>query len=168
MHSADMREPGTAGHNLDGTVIVSVAGLAEAVIEATHPDQGDLLASVTAAWRAGDLPGRTEGWFGGAVGSGVSPDVTASIIYPLLTGTLAQVLGTAAIAGSKRWQRPAGRHARRIPDTRIMIETAQIEALRSACMSRGPVLGLTAAETVMLADGLEAALRHALDGSQDR
>src|ERR1017187_966539 len=129
MLDADAREPGSAG----GVAEISLAEMAEAVITAAAPGQRELLASVTASWRAGEVPGGAWGWIGGSVGSGISAMVAPDIIYPLLTGTFAQVLGTAAIAGSKRWRRPPGRHARRIPDTRVRVGAGEVESVRSAC-----------------------------------
>jgi hypothetical protein len=164
MLNADVRIPGPGDRNCDAVITISLAELAEAVIAAEVPAQRDLLASVTAAWRAGDVPGGTGGWTGGSVGSGVSSVVLPEIVYPLLTGALAQVLGTAAIAGSKKWRRPAGRHARRIPDTRVRVAAGQVESVRSACLAHGRALGLTEQESVLLADALDGTLRRALAG----
>ena len=162
MLDADVRESGSAG----AVAEISLAEMAEAVITAAVPGQRELLASVTASWRAGETPRGASGWVGGSVGSGISAMVAAEIIYPLLTGTFAQVLGTAAIAGSQRWRRPPGRHARRIPDTRVRVGAGQVASFRSACLSHGRALGLTEPESVLLADALEGVLRQALAGSQ--
>lgn len=38
----------------------------------------------------------------GSVGSGLEPTVLSDLIYPLFTGTFAQVLGSAAVTGWRR------------------------------------------------------------------
>jgi hypothetical protein len=161
----DPSYPGDPGDPGDpGTI--SLAEMAEAVISEAAPDQSELLGPVTASWRAGKVPGGSWGWIGGSVGSGVTTAVAVDIIYPLLTGSLAQVLGTAVIAGSQRWWRPKGRHARRIPDTRVRVDADQVMQVRSACVAHGRALGLTEAESKVLADALEGVLRREIAGSQ--
>lgn len=145
---------------------ISLAEMAEAVISEAAPDQRELLGPVTASWRAGKVPGGSWAWLGGSVGSGVTSAVAVDIIYPLLSGTLAQVLGTAVIAGSQRWRRPKGRHARRIPDTRVRVGADQVTQIRSACLSHGRALGLTEAESKVLADALEGVLQRSLTRPQ--
>jgi hypothetical protein len=166
MLNADVQGEGPEDDGSGAEVTISLAELAAAVIAQEAPGQRDLLASVTASWRAGDAPGRSWGWAGGSVGSGISSTVLAEIIYPLLTGALAQVLGTAAIAGSQRWRRPPGRHARRVPDTQVQVKADQIAPVRAACLAHGQALGLTEQESALLADALEGTLRRALAQSQ--
>jgi hypothetical protein len=104
--SARLEKPGPADDEPAGDVTIVLADLARGAVTATAPEQLELLAAVTAGWEAGDIPGRRRwGWMGGGVGSGIEPVVTSEIIYPLLTGTLGQVLGTAAITGQQRWRR---------------------------------------------------------------
>jgi hypothetical protein len=166
-----LSEPGSAGDEPGGgRVTMSLADLAEGVISAAVPGQRELLASVTASWRAGDTRGRRRrGWMGGSVGFGADPWVTSEIIYPLLTGTLAQVLGTASAAGSRRWwRRPKPRHARTAGAMRVDIGADQVGLIRSACISHGITLGLPEPEAALLADALAGVLWRALAGPQVR
>lgn len=151
-----------------GRVTVTIADLARDVVSVSAPEQVELLAVVTARWEAGFGPGsRRRGWLGGSVGSGIDPLLTSEIIYPLLTGTLAQVLGTAAVAGWRwRWwrhRRPAD--VPTVPAVRVTLDAGQLEAVRAACIAHGRSLGLSKARAVLLADAVYGVLRQAMDDS---
>ncbi|MBM7773889.1 hypothetical protein JOD54_004093 [Actinokineospora baliensis] len=140
---------------------VALSHLAQRIVTEVAPDQGDYLQAVTAALETGDRRARL---LGGAVGSGVEPTVLADLIYPLLTGTVAQVLGAAGFAAvqrRKRWRRKNKGGPR--PSTTISITAAQIAPMREACLAHGQVLGLSPEEATLLADALERALLRSQD-----
>lgn len=149
----------------DGLTIV-LADLAQSVVAAQAPEQVELLAAVTARWESGEVPGRRRwGWTGGSVGSGIEPVVLSNLIYPLLTGTLAQVLGSAAVEG---WRRRWWRHRRRgsdlpsVPRVQVTLDVDQIEAVRVASVAHGMALGLSEARATILADAVHGVLCRAL------
>jgi hypothetical protein len=147
-------------------VIITQADVAEGVIRAVAPDQLDLLAAVTAEWDAGRAPGRRRwGWLGGSIGSGIEPAVLTDVIYPLLTGTFAQALGTAAISGwrRRRWWRRRGRRALSGPRAQVTLDVGQLDAVRAACVTHGMTLGLSKAKATVLADAMQGVLRQAAD-----
>ncbi|GAA2978582.1 hypothetical protein [Actinokineospora diospyrosa] len=142
-------------------ITVAFSHLAKDIVAEVAPDQSDYLAAVTEAVEAGDRRARL---LGGAVGSGVEPTVLAELIYPLLTGTVAQVLGAAGFAALQRrkwWRRKNKRGVR--PSATISITAAQVAPMREACLAHGQVLGLSSAEATLLADALERALLRSLD-----
>jgi hypothetical protein len=147
-------------------LVITQADVAEGVIRAIAPDQLGLLAAVTAEWDAGRAPGRRRwGWLGGSIGSGIEPAVLTDVIYPLLTGTFAQVLGTAAISGwqQRRWWRRRGRRLLSAPRAQVTLDVGQLDAVRAACVAHGMTLGLSKAKATVLADALQGVLRQAAD-----
>jgi hypothetical protein len=142
---------------------VTIAELARHVVGEVEPEQLDYLELVTASWENGTAPGRPPTWTGGTVGSGVQPWVLAELVYPLLAGTFAQVLGAAAFARLQRrrwWRRKRGV----VPSASIALTAEQIARARAACVAHGMTLGLSEAEATMLADAVYGALRAAADG----
>jgi hypothetical protein len=135
-----------------------IADLARHVVGEVEPGQLDYLELVTDSWESGAAPRRA--WAGGTVGSGVQPWVLADLVYPLLAGTFAQVLGASAFARlqRRRWWR---RKRAVVPSALITLNLEQIERARAACIAHGMTLGLSEAEATMLADAVHGALRRA-------
>jgi len=138
---------------------VTIADLARHVVGEVEPAQLDYLELVTDSWERGAAPRRTRAWTGGTVGSGVQPWVLADLVYPLLAGTFAQVLGAAAFARLQR--RRWWRRKRVVPSATITLTPEQIERARAACVAHGMTLGLSEAEATLLADAVHGALRRA-------
>lgn len=137
---------------------MTIADLARLVVGEVEPGQLDYLELVTDAWESGATPRRAWAWTGGTVGSGVQPWVLADLVYPLLAGTFAQVLGAAAFARLQRrrwWWRK-----RVVPSAPITLTSEQIERARAACVAHGMTLGLSEAEATLLADAVHGALRR--------
>ncbi|MFC1435605.1 hypothetical protein ACEZDB_33700 [Streptacidiphilus sp. N1-3] len=157
-----------------GPATLLLADLARAVIASAAPEQLELLERIPARWTDGGGSGRgRRGWAGGSVSSGIDPAVLSEIVYPLLTGAFAQVLGTAALTGwqQRRTLRRLGRRSTDTPVAQVQLnlDAAQADRLRAACLAHGETLGLTAAEAGMLADALYGALRQTLnDDPQQR
>jgi hypothetical protein len=141
---------------------ITIADLARHVVGQVEPAQLDYLELVTADRERGGAAQASRTWTGGTVGSGVQPWVLADLVYPLLTGTFAQVLGAAAFARLQR--RRWWRRKRDLPPSALITLTAeQVDQARAACISHGMTLGLSEAEATMLADAVHGALRRAGD-----
>jgi hypothetical protein len=147
---------------------IALADLAHDMIAAEAPRQLELLAAVTVRWEAGDVPAqRRRWWTGGSVGSGIHPNVASDIVYPLLTGTLAQVLGNAAVGGFRwRWWRRRPDSVPPVPRVLVTLDAAQIDAVRTECVSHGMRLGLSRSKATVLADAMYGVLSRALAESQ--
>jgi hypothetical protein len=138
-----------------GQVLISLPDLAEAMVAAAAPQELELLPSVTAAWQSGELGRRTGGrWTGGSVGSGLSPDVLTDIVYPLLTGTFAEVLGATATSW---WSRRRARR-RRTPPAPVSINLAQAEELRLACYAHAVTAGMSKPRARLVSDAMYGCL----------
>ena len=136
-------------------VALSVSDLAAAAVDAAAPDEAELLPEVTSAWLRGDLSGsRTGTSLGGSVGFGLDPQLTVMLIYPILTGALAQVLGDGAVTGWRRfWRRLRRRGEPRpveLPDAAI----AQAERVRAACLEHARAAGVNEERAVLIADAV--------------
>lgn len=141
---------------------MTIAALARHVVGKIEPAQLDYLDLVTADREGrGTAPG-SRNWTGGTVGSGVQPWVLADLVYPLLAGTFAQVLGATAFARlqRRRWWR---RKREVPPSARIFLTPEQVERARTACVEHGMTLGLSEAEATMLADAVHGALQRTGD-----
>jgi hypothetical protein len=150
-------------------VTIVLGDLAREAVNATASDQLDLLAEVTARWEAGRAPGRWRyGWLGGSVDSGFEHVVTSDIIYPLLSGTLSQILGTAVVARPWRRRLLRGRHLDTppLPQVQVVLDADQIVAFRSVCISHGMTLGLSKTKATILADAIQGALSQAMAASR--
>lgn len=163
-----MARPGDVGRDgvvLSGQLAIGFADLARAVVGEVAPEQLPYLALVTAEWTAGKDPRTPTGaWSGGEIGlGGTDPSVLSDIIYPLLTGTAAQVLGAAGFAGlqRRRWWR---RRPRPKLPAQLVLDVDRIGEISDACISHGQTLGLNEAEATLLADAVLAVLRRAADG----
>ena len=147
-------------------VTIALGDLARDIVTVTAPEQAELLELVTAQWERGVVPrSRRSGWLGGSVGSGIDPTLTGEIIYPLLTGALAPVLGSAAVAGWRRrwWRRRRPEQKPAVPAVRVTVESGQLEAVHAACLVHGRTLGLSAARALLLADAVCGSLGRAMD-----
>jgi hypothetical protein len=142
---------------VEGVVVValSVSDLAEAAVDAAAPAEAELLPDVTSAWLRGELSGsRTGSSLGGSVGFGLDPQLTVMLIYPILTGALAQVLGDGAMTGLRRfWRRLRGRGAHRpleLPDEVV----AQADRIRAACLEQARAAGVPPERAELIADAV--------------
>lgn len=145
---------------------VVVADVARQVIRRIAPDQSEYLELVIAAREQGTEDARRPwGGSGGAVRSGSELSVLADVIFPLLTGTIAQVWGAATFAKlqRKRWWR---RRPKAAPAVRLVLDISRIDEAREACIEHGMTLGLSRAEATMLADAVHGVLRRSADGDQ--
>jgi hypothetical protein len=141
---------------------VSVPDLAAAALGAVAPAEVELLPDVTAAWQRGDLSRSTSGqWLGGSVGFGLDPQLTVMVIYPILTGALAQVMGESAVTGWRRlWQRVRRRGNQRpveLPDSAV----AEAERLRDACLTQALAAGVPDDRAHLIADAVYGRLVRA-------
>jgi hypothetical protein len=142
-------------------VRITLVDLARAAITAAAPTQLDYLELVTTAWDKG-TPNSAPRWTGGTVGSGTDPTVLAEIIYPLLTGTFAQIAGAAGFTAlsRKRWGR---RERGQIRSSVITLPLSSINDAHQACVRHGTTLGLSVAEATLLADAVRSILLNHTD-----
>src|SRR5690349_14999327 len=91
-----------------GLITVTMADIARQVVTELEPAQLPLLDGVERRNSHGRR--RNGGWSGGAVGIGVDPLVLSEVIFPVLTGAMAQITGTAA---GSWWQRQRQRRRRK-------------------------------------------------------
>jgi hypothetical protein len=144
---------------------IPLVDLARAAVTQVVPEQKDYFELVTAAWDDGVRPsGGGAGWTGGSVRSGVDPSVLSDVIYPLLTGTIAQIVGAAGFAGlrRKRWWR---RSRKQVTSAVVEVPISQLDQVREVCVTHGTTLGLSVAEATMLADAVYGVLRSRGDGN---
>lgn len=155
----------------DGALPVTIllADLARSIVVSVVPDQAELVERIPARWTSDPSSAGSAGdWSGGSVDADLTPMVISEVVYPLLTGTFAQVLGTGALIGLRR--RRARRRGGDEPPAQVQLnlDTELSDRLRSACVEHGGVLGLTTAEATMLADALHGVLQQAITDSQRR
>ncbi|PPK71237.1 hypothetical protein V5P93_003102 [Actinokineospora auranticolor] len=143
-------------------VTVALAGVARAAIAAAAPGELDYFDLVAVSWHDGGRRG-VAGAAAGTVGSGAGPVVFSDVVFPLLTGAVAQVVGAAAFAGlrKRRWWR------RRREPAAVAIRLDQVAAVRAACVAHGMTLGLSESEATLLADAINGALRAAAGGQPE-
>jgi hypothetical protein len=145
---------------------VTVSDLAEAAVTAVAPAEAELLSEVTSAWMRGDLSGSRAGrWMGGSVGFGLDPQLTVMLIYPILTGAVAQVLGDGARSGWQRlWARLRRRRERptvELPDSLF----SRAERVRDACLEQARAAGVPEDRAALIADAVYGRLVRAGAGS---
>jgi hypothetical protein len=134
---------------------ITVPELAEAVVAATAPDQLELLPEVTAVWRSGDLARAKDGkWLGGSIGFGVDPGLTVMVIYPIIIGAMAQLLGTVAASSSQRLVDRLRRKRSKPPAIVPPAILDRAEQMRSACLAQALEAGLPESRATLLADAL--------------
>lgn len=144
--SAHLGVGSESGNTSAGRLTIMLADLALSVVAGEAPEQVELLAEVTARWEAGYAPGRwCWGWMSGSVDFGIDPTVLSDLIYPLLVGTFAQVLGEVTLTGWKRRRRRSG--LRSVPRAQVTLGADQIEEVLAACTAHGMTLGLSEAST---------------------
>jgi hypothetical protein len=137
---------------------LSVSDLAEAAVDAAAPAETELLPDVTSAWLRGDLSGSGR-WSGGSVGFGLDPQLTVMLIYPILTGAFAQVLGDGAMSG---WRRVWRRLRRRRPAPAVPASAvAQAERVRDACREQAIAAGVPVQRAELIADAVYGRLVRA-------
>ena len=160
-------ESGSTGRDLAVTTVV-VADLAREVVAEVAPAELEYLVLVTAARNSGKgYRSKSLRGTGGSVGSGApDPTVVAAIVYPLLTGTIAQVLGASVFAKlqGRRWWR---RKRDLPPRTRVTLDQAHLAEVRDACVRHGITLGLSEARATLLAEAVDGVLRRGIDEGDD-
>jgi hypothetical protein len=132
---------------------VTFPDLATEVVGLVAPQELELLPEVTAAWLNGQAnAARTGSHLGGSVGFGVGPELLCSVVYPVLTGAFAQVLGTAALGWRPRraWWRRRPRPRLEVPP----LDADQAAAVRAACLDSATAAGLSARRAALLADAV--------------
>jgi hypothetical protein len=136
-----------------GLITVTMADIARQVVAELQPAQLPLLDDIE---RRNAHSARRDGsWSGGAVGIGVDPVVLSEVIFPVLTGAMAQITGTAA---GSWWQRQRQRRRRKsaalTPTTVLTISTAQLEQIKIECVRNARALGLPPAKAQALGDAV--------------
>ena len=132
---------------------VTFLDLAAEVVGLVAPQELELLPEVTAAWLDGRAAqSRMRGQLGGSVGFGVGPDLLSAVVYPILTGAFAQVLGTAVLD----WRARRGWMGRRRASQPAVptIRADQAAAVRAACLDRALAMGLSQRRAALLADAV--------------
>jgi hypothetical protein len=133
--------------------------LAHRIVMALEPDQEALLEGVTDRWRAGREGGGT-GSSGGSVGFGVDPSVLSEVVYPVIVGTFAQVLGSAAFEALRDAARKRLRRRRvPVPDVVVPVDDDLVARIRKACEEQGIAEGMTAEDAARLAEAMAEAIR---------
>jgi hypothetical protein len=163
LHNARMAFPAAPGGATDQRLRLS--GLARAVIAEAAPAELELFDDVTAAWERGDLAGTAgarDGGHGGIVGLGLTSPVLVDVVYPLLTGTIAQILGAAAAGPLRRLGRHLRWGRRRRPDPVVPAELfARAEQAREICLAQALAAGVPKRKAELIAKALYAALVRA-------
>lgn len=139
--------------------------LAAEAVGLITPQELSLLPEVTAAWLDGEISrSRMRGRLSGSVGFGVGPDLLSSVVYPILTGAFAQVLGAEALEwrSRRRWWGQRRRPRPEVPP----IRADQAEAVRVAYLDAARTAGLSARRAALLADAVYGRLLQGL-ASQD-
>jgi len=134
-------------------VALTYAELAHSVVAAAAPEELELLPDATAAWDqgkgGGGRPGRLTG---GAVEFGLDGVLLVELIFPLLTGTMAEVLGGGL---GRRWfDRKPARQPREVPA--LTVEQAQ--RVREECLTQALNAGLKPHRAALVADAVSGAL----------
>lgn len=134
-----------------GLITVTMADIARQVVAELQPAQLPLLDGIER--RNSHARRRNGGWSGGAVGIGIDPVVLSEVIFPVLTGAMAQITGTAA---GSWWQRQRRRRKRAAltPTTAMTISTAQLEQIKIECVRNARALGLPPAKAQALGDAV--------------
>lgn len=157
----DTARPGATGERGADVLRVPAVDAARAMVTAAAPTQLPHFDQVTEAWDEGVLPGRgPAGWTGGSVGSNIDPQVLSDVVYPLLTSTVAQVVGAAGFLGLQRrkwWRRkPKGQ----LKSAVLEVPAAKLDEFHRKCVAHGTTLGLSVEEATLMADALIGFLRN--------
>jgi hypothetical protein len=126
--------------------------LARLAVETAAPEELELLPDATAAWYDGKGRGGRPGrWTGGAVEFGLDSALLVEVVFPLLTGTMAEVLGERVTA---RWFARKRRRAPQVPA--LTLEQAQ--RVRQECLTQALNAGLKPHRAALVADAVSGAL----------
>jgi hypothetical protein len=149
-------------------IVLDFPTLAAAIVSEVAPRELELLPDVTTAWRAGEFESSTRGTLSsGVVGFGLDPDVLTTIIYPLLTGVAAGVLGDTATRWQRRRRRPLPPRTATRQNGIPKLSQTQIEEFRDICFAHAVAAGVTEDLARLISDALYGRLRLTLDQSQD-
>ena len=153
------------GDSRPESTTVTIADIARQVVAEQQPAQLPLLDAIER--RDFQDRGRRGGWTGGSVGIGVDPAVLSEVIYPVLTGAMAQIAGTAAVS---RWQRLRRRRTASTPSptTVVTISTAQLEQIKADCVRNARALGLPTAKAQALGDAVLGVLSRRISDPASR
>jgi hypothetical protein len=128
--------------------------LVHQVISEVAPAELELLPEVTAVWLDGEGSSGT-GAKGGSIGIGLDPSLITLVVYPVVAGAVASVLGDTAIEG-RRWA--FRRRKPRAPVEVPPLSAEQLDAVGEAVRVRAADVGLTKKKAGLLADAVCGAL----------
>jgi len=141
--------------------------VARRVVTDVAPDELELLPATTQAWLSGTEGGRWWRALAGSIGFGAGPELVSQLVYPILAGGLAQVVGTALVGWRPQHLLQRLRRRRRDPEV-PPLTPEQIEAVRRACLDRARAAGLGKGRSELLADSVYAALTRQPPGADPR
>jgi hypothetical protein len=162
-------DPGLAGSPQMQISAGQVTEIAREIVTQMAPDELVFFGEASDAWlstgRRRDKRKRTPG---SSAGFGVEAVLLSELIFPIITGALGNVLGSAAIERMHRKPREAqpaheapsrpSRHGRSGDGSGRKMTRQQARALRDACEHHAVTAGLTAENAEMLADAFLGAL----------
>jgi hypothetical protein len=148
---ASMSAPGPEGRP-GGLTYPELARLA---VVSAAPDELELLPDATRAWLDGARSGgRTGEWTGGSIGFGLDPSVLVEVVFAILTGTIAEVMGD-AVTRRRFW----GRRRRREPSAPVPALTPeQARQVREVCLVQALNAGVKPSKAALMADAVSGAL----------
>ncbi|WP_433731207.1 hypothetical protein ACQP2Y_22100 [Actinoplanes sp. CA-051413] len=132
---------------------VEVVEMARAGVARIAPEELPLFDSVAQAWLAGRIGRRADRRRppGGTARIGIPSELDIQLVFDVVAGTLATVLGEATYARvrDRRWPRRRSK-----PQARVSIDPGQQTALHATCVAHAQELGLSKKKAVLLADSV--------------
>lgn len=156
----------------DGRPVLTFPQLARDVIVEVAPGELEPLAEVTQRWLSGrTVKAGSGGWLGGSIGSGLTPDLVSTVIYPILTGAFAPLLGSAMTGFWRRLRRRIVRRGRRrhpVPSRVPPLRPDQLEAVRDAILDSALRTGMSRKKAEAISDAAYGSLVRSLQRAADR
>jgi hypothetical protein len=141
------------------------------IVSQSAPEELEVVDAVADAWLSEEPGnGRSRGTPGAAVGFGVETVLLSQLLLPIVSGALADVLGTVALErGRLKRKRRDAKAAATGPDSAkagstaesglpLQLATEQAESLRTACQRHARALGMSPQRAELLADAFLGAL----------
>jgi hypothetical protein len=185
-------EGGGAGPGVQLVSRVWIAGVAREVIRQLAPEELEepaVFDAMADGWLSGEMPRpRPRRRPGAAVGFGIDAVLLSELVFPILTGAVGEVLGTAAVERIRSRRRTARSPADQLvtapevstsstgasstgastagasPGEVVQPTGQQMHDLHDACRRHAMTLGLPPDTAVLLADAVVGALRSATGG----